>query len=142
MDAARFDNVPFEDEKFRIYYRPDVPLNGKNQIMPHWHEHIEFAYFTDGEALVLCDDKLIPAHAGDFFIINSNTVHGYRPGGGSPAHYHSFVLDALFFDQLNLNLIKYRFKTKISGDAEVDRYVKLIISELDKRLGDYRRIAR
>lgn len=41
----------------------------------HWHEHLEFVYFTAGQALVHCNGKPLQAKAGDLVLINANELH-------------------------------------------------------------------
>lgn len=41
----------------------------------HWHEHIQFFYFTAGQALVRCNSKQIIAGVDDLIVVNSNELH-------------------------------------------------------------------
>lgn len=54
-------------------------------IDTHWHEHLQFFYFTRGKALLRCNCKQIEIIAGDLAIINSNELH-----------YHESLCDDLF----------------------------------------------
>ena len=41
----------------------------------HWHDHLQFVYFTAGQALVHCNGRPFPAKAGDLVLINANELH-------------------------------------------------------------------
>ena len=44
---------------------------------PHWHEHLELLYFTEGKCEVIVDGKVHSAEAGDLVIVNGGQIHSF-----------------------------------------------------------------
>jgi AraC-like DNA-binding protein len=41
----------------------------------HWHEHLQFIYFTAGQAFIACNSRSFRVGAGDLVVINGNELH-------------------------------------------------------------------
>jgi len=105
----------------------------------HWHDHIQFFYFTEGNALIQCNSKKITVTAGDFIIINSNELH-YGENIGNDLAYYSIRIDfsVLFSNEVDSCQTKFilplaqnliLFKNVIRNDNKIIECVKKIISE-------------
>ena len=52
------------------------------QMTPsHWHDHLEIIYVLDGELLISCNDTEYILQKNQFYIVNSNQIHGTRSSG-------------------------------------------------------------
>ena len=67
-------------------YFPGVPL--------HWHGEMELNYIKRGTGYFQYEDRLLTAHAGDIFLIQSNLVHAILP-----AEQKSMFYDTIVFHQ-------------------------------------------
>lgn len=106
----------------------------------HWHEHIQFFYFTEGECILYCNSKKINIKANDIIIINSNELHYIESLCDNLAYYviriglsflSSDQIDSCqtkFIAPLSQNLIL--FKNLVRND-------KSILNCIDKIIGEY-----
>lgn len=66
---------------------PNLPIRCnlyqvQSQLSPsHWHEHLEIIYLLEGQLQIYCDEEEYTLEAGDFFVVNSNKIHGTRSSG-------------------------------------------------------------
>lgn len=68
---------------------------------PHMHEFIECVYVAGGTGEHLYKGNTYPISRGDFFVIEPNTMHGYRVLGGSPLRvYNILFLPSLLESEL------------------------------------------
>lgn len=105
----------------------------------HWHEHIEFHYYTKGSAIVYCNSSPISAKTGDLVVINSNELHSGENISGELEyiciivgvdHLHSSIIDTVetkYITPIEQNLIM--FQNKISGDKGVAQCINNIAEE-------------
>lgn len=112
-------------------------------IGAHWHEHLQFFYFTQGKALLRCNSKQIDITAGDLAIINSNELHYYESLCNNLSCYIIRVdLAFLFSNQvdscqtkflipLSQNLIS--FHNLVRNDKEIISCIDKIIKEYFKK---------
>jgi len=112
----------------------------------HWHEHIQFFYFTSGEALVRCNSKRLDVCAGDLIIINSNELH-YCENLCEDLSYYIIRVDLsfLFSNQIDSCQTKFMtplaenlilFENLIRNDTEISGCINKIIKEyFGKELG-------
>ena len=42
----------------------------------HWHDHIEIIYVVSGSLQVVCGENEYTLKENEFFVINSNKIHG------------------------------------------------------------------
>lgn len=47
----------------------------------HWHDHLEIIYVMEGELEITWDEKEYTLRPDEFFVINSNKIHGTRSAG-------------------------------------------------------------
>ncbi|NJD01956.1 MAG: helix-turn-helix domain-containing protein [Ruminiclostridium sp.] len=119
-------------------------LQQKGPTFPcHWHEHIEFHYYTKGSAIVYCDSSPIYAKAGDLVVINSNELHSGENTSGELEyiciivgvdHLHSSIIDPVetkYITPIERNLIM--FQNKISGVESVAECIKNIVTEYNSK---------
>lgn len=55
----------------------------------HWHEELEAAVVTEGEAIVAVDSQRYRLRAGEGFFINSGVLHGCWNFGSDACRFHS-----------------------------------------------------
>lgn len=109
----------------------------------HWHEQIQFFYFTQGSAVVRCNSKKFEVDANDLVIVNSKELHYIENNGGNLILYVikidlSFLysnkidtIQAQFLTPLSQNLIL--FKNIVKNDETILRCVERIIDEYFKK---------
>lgn len=52
------------------------------QLSPsHWHDHLEIIYVVAGSLQVTCEEKEYELTENEFFVINSNKIHGTKSSG-------------------------------------------------------------
>ena len=79
----------------------------------HWHEHIQFFYFTSGEALIRCNSKNITVRAGDLIIINSNELH-YCENLCDYLSYYIIRVDLSFLFSNQIDSCQTKFMTPLA----------------------------
>ncbi len=112
----------------------------------HWHEHLEFHYYTKGNAIVYCNSSPIYAKTGDFVVINSNELHSGENISGELEyiciivgvnHLHGSIIDTVetkYITPIEQNLII--FENKISGVERVADCINNIDAEYaSKQIG-------
>ncbi len=66
---------------------PNLPIfcnqyeNYRQMTPSHWHDHLEIIYVIDGELLISCNDSEYLLQKNQFYIVNSNKIHGTRSSG-------------------------------------------------------------
>lgn len=105
----------------------------------HWHEQIQFLYFTHGNAVIRCNSRKFEVTANDFAIINSRELHYIENIGGSLTLYMikidlTFIysnkadsIQAQFLTPLSQNLIL--FENVVRNDESLLRCVNRMIRE-------------
>lgn len=105
----------------------------------HWHEHMEFHYYTRGNAIVNCGSAPIYARTGDLVVINSNELHSGENLSGELEyiciivgvdHLHSSIVDPVetkYITPIEQNLIM--FQNKISDDRSIAGCINNIAAE-------------
>ena len=109
----------------------------------HWHEHMEFHYYTKGSAIVYCNSSPICANVGDLVIVNSNELHSGENTSGELQyiciivgvnHLHSSIIDPVetkYITPIEQNLIM--FQNKISGVENVAQCINNIAMEYNSK---------
>jgi AraC-like DNA-binding protein len=105
----------------------------------HWHEQLQFFYFTNGTAIIRCNSKEIAVSANDLVIINSKELHYIENTSNNLVVYVikidlSFIysnkfdsIQAQFLAPLSQNLIL--FENLVRDDEKILRCVNRIIHE-------------
>lgn len=62
-----------EDTRSQLYF---LFVQASDKLLfPHWHEHLELVYVTEGEMTAYSQDKAYELKAGDLFLINTSEIH-------------------------------------------------------------------
>lgn len=146
-DGLQDDYVTIQDQYFPV----SITLHNYHEAGPiftnHWHEHFQFIYCTKGEAQIYCNGNPIHLFAEEGMFINANEMHYGESINGDISYYvimvdHSFVLSngidscqTKYISPLLLNQIL--FANKISNDAELINYIKMIIQEYKEQKTGY-----
>lgn len=59
----------------------DVHISEEDNVVPHMHLFLELVYVLEGEAVHMLNRAETVVRAGDYFIIDYNSAHGYRHYG-------------------------------------------------------------
>ncbi|MDF2987936.1 MAG: AraC family transcriptional regulator [Eubacterium sp.] len=74
-DYSKYYYQKMPDQNFYVHViKRDFKGQG-NMKESHWHEHIQFYYFTEGDAVMICNSQRFKVHAKDFVVVNSNELH-------------------------------------------------------------------
>lgn len=79
----------------------------------HWHPHMEFLYFEEGEAIIECNSVPIHVHAGDMIVLNSNDLHH---GISLCNHlvYYALIADLSSLQSLSQDAVETKFITPMT----------------------------
>ncbi|MFD1956872.1 helix-turn-helix domain-containing protein [Paenibacillus thailandensis] len=130
---------------------PDFPIKvhrclydgaGKVMFTHHWHEHLEFLYFVEGEAALELGSSALTVKAGDLVVVNSNELH-YGVSQSEHLFYYALIADISLLQSHSLDAPEMKFITpiaqnrllfgnRISGDDAIASMLT-IIRELEKR---------
>ena len=109
----------------------------------HWHNHLEFLYFTKGSAMIELNSVPYEVREGDLVVINSNDLH-YGVSQCDDLVYYAMILDIKLLHSHSIDAIETKFITpisqnrilfasKITGDAEIISCISSLIEELNQR---------
>lgn len=98
-------------------------------LKSHWHEEFMMFYIQEGQAVVHCNSRPIPAGPKDFIVINRNDIHYLENRCNRLIEYH-LIIDFSFLlgRPEDICQIKYitplmkntiRFQNKITNDSEL-----------------------
>lgn len=112
----------------------------------HWHEQIQFYYFTKGKAIARCNLKQFEVDAGNLVILNSKDLH-YMENISTELTFYMIKIDLSFIYSNKIDSIQAQFLTPLSqnlilfenvvrDDQDVLSCVERIIDEYySKRIG-------
>ena len=83
-----FDRATAMCEKFEMHIT-ELKSKGPSHD-PHMHVETEVILITEGDSEITIDGKHYTATAGDFFIMNSNEMHGVGNASDKPCKYFAF----------------------------------------------------
>jgi len=115
-----YENIDTMDPNLPIIFHRDTlgdPV-GKVLFGLHWHEKIEFLYFTAGEAVIKCNTLEFAVKAGDLIIINSNELHQGR-AVTDDAEYFCIIVDAILFQSRFVDVCETKYINPISQNRLV-----------------------
>lgn len=145
-DQSNYYYQKMPDENFYV----DIikrEINGAGPIYEnHWHEHIQFFYFTEGNAFMICNSKRFNVHAGDFVVINGNELHYSESLSDKLCCYIIRVdFSFLFSNQVDHCQTKFiaplsngyiTFRNLIQNDLQITECIERIVHEYySKELG-------
>jgi AraC-like DNA-binding protein len=145
-DYSNYFYKKMPDENFFVDIFKNEHHNPGPAFGIHWHEHIQFFYFTKGEASLICNSKKINVKAHDIIIINSNELHYIENLCDNLAYYVIRVdLSFLFSNQVDSCQTKFMaplsqnlilFKNLVRNDKNILNCVNKIIKEyFNKEIG-------
>jgi AraC-like DNA-binding protein len=116
---------------------------GKTLFTHHWHNHMEFLYFTKGSALIELNSVPYEVQAGEMVVVNSNDLH-YGVCLSDDLVYYAMIVDIKLLQSQTPDAIETKFITpitqnqimfasKISGDPEITECATSLIREMDER---------
>lgn len=109
--AQYYQHIPFEDTDLPIRINPDctlTPQRAEEKWPFSWHEQIEFLYFRQGSAKILCGDRTIVAEAGDLILINPYELHQVNYHSGQPL-YDCLMIDASLYRDTRQGICDTRY---------------------------------
>ncbi len=113
-------------------------------FVEHWHDHLQFVYFTAGETMVYCNGRPFQAKAGDLVLINANELHYGENLGDYMTCYVVRIDLSLLSDAADSCQMKYMaplMHNKISfrnmiGDERIIQCIRRMIAEhLSREMG-------
>jgi AraC-like DNA-binding protein len=120
--------------------------HGATLFPHHWHEHLEFLYFTSGKAMIECNSVPLTVEAGDLVVVNSNELH-YGVSISDDLLYYAIIVDISLLHSHSPDAVETKFITpisqnhilfqnRISNDEEINSCMVSLIHELEvKELG-------
>ncbi len=105
----------------------------------HWHENLQLYYFTEGEALVECNEKRFHVTRNSIIVVNSNELH-YLESLSDGLRFYTIRIDFsfLFSNQVDLCQTKFlsplsqnqiSFQNLIENDKQILDCINTIIQE-------------
>jgi len=89
-----------------------VKQEGLGLFHHHWHEHLEFLYFTSGEAIIECNSVPYKVKSGDLIVINSNELH-YGTSLSSNLSYYVLIADVSILHSQAIDAAESKFITPL-----------------------------
>lgn len=133
--------MPDADFCVDIFKKNNVKRGGSVRL--HWHEHLQFYYFVEGEALLKCGHNRFKVSPGSIVVINSNELH-YLESLSDDLEFYTIRIGPtfLFSNQVDLLQTKYlaplasnriSFRNLIENDTGVLECVTKILQEYDSK---------
>lgn len=108
----------------------------------HWHTHFELLCFTDGRAVINCNNTTYEAGPGDILVFNCNDIHvGYSKT--RHVEYYCLIIGRDFFgetnkDECSIKFLKPLFENKILinnyfKDEEIQKTIALIAKLIEDK---------
>jgi AraC-like DNA-binding protein len=120
---------------------------GKSSFSCHWHEKIEFLFFTMGECMVKCNSAEFTVKAGDLVVVNSNELHQARCLSDT-AEYYCIIVDTSLLQNRYIDICEAKyikpiyhnqilFKNKIENSKEASQYILEFVKEYESKMAGY-----
>jgi AraC-like DNA-binding protein len=137
MNQAKIENFPFSIDK----------LDHGKEVMVHTHDCTELVIVLSGTAMHEVDYQEYSLKAGDVFVVNTNSVHGYKAAKNFKLCNIMFELDKLLDGQNELQLVpgfqslfilepffrkEHKFESKLELNLEDLNFVKELVTLLLK----------
>jgi AraC-like DNA-binding protein len=144
-EGSLYETIDMMDQNMPIIFHKDFfsMQNGSSHFSCHWHEKIEFLYFTKGEAVIQCNSMEFEVKAGDLVVINSNELHqGYCIS--EKVEYYCIIIDTALFENRFLDICETKyikpiyqnrilFMNRIENDIEAGKIINEFVKEYDSR---------
>ena len=94
--SSFYETVLFQDAAFPLKIsHVELAAQGRElstgEVLPHWHEHMEFHWFEKGGSKVLTGSEWITVEDGDVTMVNPSELHTLLPGE-CPSSYWFFII--------------------------------------------------
>lgn len=142
-DYSLHEDMPMPDPNFPIkmglnYYKQTGEI-----FPPHWHEQLEFLYFTSGKAIIECNSKPLQVKKGDLIVVNSNDLHQGKNLSEELSYYCIIADTSLLQSKSNdLSETKYitpidqnriLFQNRVVADVKIQHCINQLVQELDSQ---------
>lgn len=143
QNNSNYDYKKMPDENFNVDIFERV-VNGNIPICEmHWHEHIQFYYFTEGHGLMICNSQKFSVNPKDFVVVNSNELHYTESlSEGLTCYIIRVDLSFLFSSQTDICQTKFiapltnnliTFKNLIHNDENISKCIEAILLEFFRK---------
>jgi AraC-like DNA-binding protein/mannose-6-phosphate isomerase-like protein (cupin superfamily) len=142
-DFSLYEKFEVSTSDLPIVFHKDRLYRGGPHFSRHWHEKMEFLYFTKGSAVIECNGEKIHAIEGNMVVINSNELHeGHALS--ETAEYYCMIVESSLFQGKNADICETKyikpiyqncivFHNKIENDDKVSACIENIIREIEAR---------
>lgn len=110
--ATHYESLPPFEHDFHIGLKS---FKGVTTMRPHWHEHHEFVYITNGTGLFIINGEQLSVCNGDLIVATPNTLHTLLSDQG--IDYHCLLIRPDFFASDNIDTLS--FKSLVKNDAAI-----------------------
>lgn len=93
---------------------------GATTFPPHWHEHLEFLYFVEGEARITCNSLSYDVGPGDLVVVNSTDMH-HGMSLSDRLFYFAVILDPSLLHSQLIDAVETKYITPITQNRIVFR---------------------
>lgn len=107
-----YEKVPPLENNFTVKF---MEFRRGNGLLPHWHEHLELLYFTEGTCDLIIGGNRLSASRGDLAVVNPSEVHSFTSQGD--VHYFCALIYPGFFADVDFRGVK--LKHLVTGDEFV-----------------------
>lgn len=122
-DVSLYENVPPQKNNFTVKFREYVK---QSALLPHWHEHIELLFFTEGECELTVGGERVHARAGDLAVVNSTEVHSFE---ATATRYYCTLIYPEFFSDIDIKNL--RLEKIIRADSFVAECMSAMSAEYE-----------
>jgi len=117
--ATHYESLPPYEQDFCIGLKS---FEGLTTMRPHWHEHHEFVYITNGTGVFIINGERLSVDVGDLIVAAPNTLHALLSERG--VDYYCLLIRPDFFAGDNIDTLS--FKNCVKGDTAVgEMFVEL-----------------
>ena len=95
-DLKLYESIPSLENNFAVKFRA---YETASALVPHWHEHVEMMFITDGECDFHVGGRSYRACSGDLMIVNSAEIHSFTVKGR--ISFYSLLLFPSFFEDVD-----------------------------------------
>jgi len=141
-----YQHIPFEDTALPIRLNPDCrlfPIRTGEKFPYSWHEQIEFLYFRQGHARVLCGEQEYITEPGELLLINPYELHQVNYHDGDLL-YDCLMIDASLYRDTQQGICDTRyfgllsdshacFDNQLQKDPELIAHIEALRRELTEK---------
>jgi AraC-like DNA-binding protein/mannose-6-phosphate isomerase-like protein (cupin superfamily) len=139
-DYLLYEKIEAMNKNFPVKVVPGSLSSPGDIFSPHWHEHIELIYFSDGKAQITCDENFFNVEGGSLIIVNSAELHSAKNLSTMLNYYTIFIDISLLQKNNSLNPCESKyinpiaqnlilFKNDLTEDQELIQCIKSMILE-------------